>query len=87
LAGFDPAVSGARDCLDMVTLLSDLERSVSASLALAARRVALTNLWEGHGHRSAAHWLAATTKATVGDAFRLLETPRWPRRPRRRWRR
>jgi hypothetical protein len=74
VARFDPELVGARDCLDLVGVLSDLERSVSAGLALAARRVAQTNLWERNGHRSAAHWLAATTKTSVGDAVRLLET-------------
>jgi hypothetical protein len=41
---------------------------------LAARRVAQTSLWAHHGHRSAAHWLAATTGVSVGEALRLLET-------------
>jgi hypothetical protein len=43
-------------------------------LALAARRVAQTSLWADHGHRTAAHWLAAKTGLSVGEALRLLET-------------
>jgi hypothetical protein len=74
VAGFDPEVVMARDAMDMVTVFSDLEHAASAGLALAARRVAQTSLWQGRGHRTSAHWLAATTGMTVGDAMRLLET-------------
>jgi hypothetical protein len=86
VAGFDPEVTGARDCLDLVGVFCDLEHAASAGLALAARRVAQTSLWADHGHRTAAHWLAAKTGLSVGEALRLLETPRSPSRRRRRWR-
>jgi hypothetical protein len=74
VAGFDPEVTGARDCLDLVGVFRDLEHAASAGLALAARRVAQTSLWADHGHRTAAHWLAAKTGLSVGEAMRLLET-------------
>jgi hypothetical protein len=74
VAGFDPEVTGARDCLDLVGVFRDLEHAASAGLALAARRVAQTSLWADHGHRTAAHWLAAKTGVSVGEAMRLLET-------------
>jgi hypothetical protein len=74
VAGFDPEVTGARDCLDLVGVFRDLEHAASAGLALAARRVAQTSLWAHHGHRTAAHWLAAKTGVSVGEAMRLLET-------------
>jgi hypothetical protein len=74
VAGFDPALTGARDCLDLVGVFRDLEHAASAGLALAARRVAQTSLWADHGHRTAAHWLAAKTGVSVGEAMRLLET-------------
>jgi hypothetical protein len=74
VAGFDPEVTGARDCLDLVGGFRDLEHAASAGLALAARRVAQTSLWADHGHRTAAHWLAAKTGLSVGEAMRLLET-------------
>ncbi|HEY6532574.1 MAG TPA: DUF222 domain-containing protein, partial [Acidimicrobiales bacterium] len=74
VAGFDAELTSARDCVDLVSVFSDLEHAASAGLALAARRVAQTNLWEGAGHRTSAHWLAAKTGMTVGDAMRLLET-------------
>jgi hypothetical protein len=74
VAGFDPELTGARDCLDLVGVFRDLEHAASAGLALAARRVAQTSLWAHHGHRTAAHWLAAKTGLSVGEAMRLLET-------------
>jgi hypothetical protein len=74
VAGFDPALIGARECVDLVGVFCDLEHAASAGLALAARRVAQTSLWAQHGHRTAAHWLAATTGVSVGEAMRLLET-------------
>jgi hypothetical protein len=74
VAGFDPEVTGARECLDLVGVFRDLEHAASAGLALAARRVAQTSLWADHGHRTAAHWLAARTGVSVGEAMRLLET-------------
>jgi hypothetical protein len=74
VAGFDPALTGARECVDLVGVFCDLEHAASAGLALAARRVAQTSLWAHHGHRTAAHWLAARTGLSVGEAMRLLET-------------
>ena len=74
VAGFDPALVGARDCMDLVSVFADVEHAASAGLALAARRVAQTSLWERGGHRSAAHWLAARSGMSIGDAVRLLDT-------------
>jgi hypothetical protein len=74
VAGFDPARVTARECVDLVGVFRDVEHAASAGLALAARRVAQTSLWADHGHRTAAHWLAATTGVSVGEAMRLLET-------------
>jgi hypothetical protein len=74
VADFDPALIGARECVDLVGVFCDLEHAASAGLALAARRVAQTSLWAHHGHRTAAHWLAAKTGRSVGEAMRLLET-------------
>src|SRR5437588_278172 len=45
-----------------------------AGKALAARRVADSNLWRGAGERSAAHWLARRAGASVGAALATLET-------------
>jgi len=72
--GFDPALTGARDAVELVAEFSRLEHLASAGVALAARRVAQTDLWRRGGHRSAAHWLDHVTGMGVGDAVRLLQT-------------
>jgi len=72
--GFDPALTGARDAMELVAEFSRLEHLASAGVALAARRVAQTDLWTRGGHRSAAHWLDHVTGMGVGDAVRLLQT-------------
>ena len=73
--GFDPELMGPRDAMDLVEVFSRIEHLASAGVALAARRVAGTDLWRRRGgHRSAAHWLAQVTGMGVGDAVKLLET-------------
>jgi hypothetical protein len=74
VAGFDPALESARGCLGLVETFRDIEHSASAGLALAARRVAQTDLWSKNGDRSAAHWLARTTGMAISDAVRMLQT-------------
>ena len=54
-------LTGARDALELVAEFSRLEHLASAGVALAARRVAQTDLWKRGGHRSAAHWLDHVT--------------------------
>ena len=71
--GFDPGLTGARDALELVAEFSRLEHLASAGVALAARRVAQTDLWKRGGHRSAAHWLDHVTGMGLGDAVRLLQ--------------
>ena len=73
--GFDPDLMGPRDAMDLVEVFARIEHLASAGVALAARRVAGTDLWRRRGgHRSAAHWLAHVTGMGVGDAMKLLET-------------
>ena len=73
--GFDPDLMGPRDAMDLVAVFSRIEHLASAGVALAARRVAETDLWQRRGgHRSAAHWLAHVTGMGVGDAVKLLQT-------------
>jgi 5-methylcytosine-specific restriction endonuclease McrA len=52
------------------------ERLCTAIKARLARRVEETKVWRDSGHRSAAHWVAEATGATVGAAARTLETAR-----------
>ena len=52
------------------------ERLCAAVKSRLARRIEETKVWRESGHRSAAHWVAETTGATVGAATRTLETAR-----------
>jgi 5-methylcytosine-specific restriction endonuclease McrA len=52
------------------------ERLCTAIKSRLARRVEETKVWRESGHRSAAHWVAEATGATVGAAARTLETAR-----------
>jgi Domain of unknown function (DUF222)/HNH endonuclease len=52
------------------------ERLCTAIKARLARRIEETKVWRESGHRSAAHWVAEVTGATVGAATRTLETAR-----------
>ena len=42
---FDPELMGPRDAMDLVAVFSRIEHLASAGVALAARRVAGTDLW------------------------------------------
>ena len=66
-------LTGARDALELVAEFSRLEHLASAGVALAARRVAQTDLWKTGGHRSAAHWLDHVTGMGVAPAVQLLQ--------------
>ncbi len=59
--------------MELVAEFSRLEHLASAGVALAARRVAQTDLWKRGGHRSAAHWLDHVTGMGLGEAVRLLQ--------------
>jgi Domain of unknown function (DUF222)/HNH endonuclease len=52
------------------------ERLCAAIKSRLARRVEETKVWRDSGYRSAAHWVAEATGATVGAAARALETAR-----------
>jgi hypothetical protein len=71
----NPLCVDGRDaaCFEVV---SEGERVCAAMKALMARRVEETGAWRTNGHRSAAHWVAEATGATVGSAARTLETAR-----------
>jgi hypothetical protein len=62
---------------DAAALMSDVTegKHVCAAIeALLAKRVDESGIWRSEGHRTAAHWLAATTGVSVGPAMRALET-------------
>jgi hypothetical protein len=74
VAGFDPSLVTASDAMALVSAFDRIERMGAAGKALAAGRVAQTELWRRKGHKSAAHWMAADTGVAVGDAVRVLQT-------------
>ena len=74
VAGLEPEVLAADAAAGLVDTFATIERLAGAGKALAARRVADSNLWRGAGERSAAHWLARRSGASVGSAMATLET-------------
>jgi Domain of unknown function (DUF222)/HNH endonuclease len=74
--GFDPLCVDGRDAAALLAVVSEGERVCGAMKALLARRVEETKVWRDSGYRSAAHWVAEATGATVGAATRTLETAR-----------
>ncbi len=74
LKGFDPAVVHARDAAAMVPLFVQLENLGAAGKALAADRVAGTDLWQTLGFSSMAAYLASLDGTSVGEAVAVLQT-------------
>ena len=70
----EPEVLAVDAAACLVDTFATIERLAGAGKALAARRVADSNLWRGAGERSAAHWLARRSGASVGSAMATLET-------------
>jgi len=76
VAGLEPGALDGSDATTLVELFTRCERIAVAGRGLAARRVESSLVWKREGHRSAAHWLAATTGVSVGAATRSLQTAR-----------
>lgn len=72
----EPGCFSGPDASRLVKLFAEGERLCAAGRALAARRVECSNHWRKDGFRSAAHWMAARTATTVGQAVGTLETAR-----------
>ena len=76
VADLEPGTLDASGAKKLVDLFTRCERLSVAGRGLAARRVEHGLSWKREGHRSAAHWLAATTGVSVGAATRTLQTVR-----------
>ncbi|MGH9036678.1 MAG: DUF222 domain-containing protein, partial [Acidimicrobiia bacterium] len=76
LAELRPECLGGADAGRLVDLLARAESMCAAGKALVARRVEETNAWRREGFKSAAHWVAAHTGESVGQAVNTLETAR-----------
>jgi hypothetical protein len=72
----EPAHLDGPGAAKLVDLFARAERLCGAGKALAARRADDVGAWRHDGHRSGAHWLAATTGVSVGTATATLETAR-----------
>jgi Domain of unknown function (DUF222) len=71
-----PRTLQAQRAVELFNDAARAERLCAAIKSRLARRVEETKVWRESGHRSAAHWMAAATGATVGAAARTLETAR-----------
>src|SRR5207244_3006780 len=74
VVGLEPEALAAGTAAGLVDTFATIEKLAGAGKALAARRVADSNLWRGAGERSAAHWLARRAGSSVGSAMATLET-------------
>src|SRR2546427_7415053 len=74
VAGLEPEGLAADAAAGLVDTFATIEKLAGAGKALAARRVADSNLWRGAGERSAAHWLARRAGSSVGAAMATIET-------------
>ncbi len=75
-ARFDADLITAGDASRAVEEASAIEKMAATVKALAAARVARTDVWRRRGDRSAAHELARRTGTSVGQAAQALETGR-----------
>jgi len=75
-ADFDPALVSAADAARVVSDAAAIEKMAATVKALAAARVADTDVWRAGGDRSAAHHLARTTGTTVGAAADAISAAR-----------
>jgi hypothetical protein len=72
----DPGVLEGERAAELFDDAARAERLCTAIKSRLARRIEETKVWRDSGHRSAAHWVADATGATVGAAARTLETAR-----------
>src|ERR1700722_1041329 len=76
LKDFDPDVFTDEDAAELVVWFSDISRSATAGMLMAARRVETSGLHKREGHKEAGSWLAGLTGESVGQAASKLETQR-----------
>ena len=74
VAALEPETLAADAAVGLVDAFATIEKLAGAGKALAARRVAESNVWRGAGERSAAHWLARRSGTSIGNAMATLET-------------
>ena len=73
-ATFEPGVYSAADASVLVQHAARIEKMAATVKALAAKRVADTEIWRRGGDRTAAHHLAKVAGTSVGEAKDALDT-------------
>jgi hypothetical protein len=69
-----PGLLGGTEAASLLEEVASIENTCAAMRVELSGRVAETELWKKRGERSAAHWIARTTRSAVGEAARTLET-------------
>ncbi|HET7488826.1 MAG TPA: DUF222 domain-containing protein [Acidimicrobiales bacterium] len=72
--GFDPALVSPADAQSIVEEAAAAEHMLATVRALAAKRLADSEVWRRQGERSAAHHLARACGTSVGKARAALQT-------------
>src|SRR2546426_4343403 len=72
----DPRSLSDGQAVAALKMVTEAERVCAAGRTILARRVERSKAWHGQGHRTAAHWLAAETGVSVGQAVGTLEMGR-----------
>lgn len=76
VGAFEPGVFEVDAATRLVELFGRVERLGNAGKTLAARRVEECGSWQREGFRSGAHWLAARSGTTLGEAEGALRVAR-----------
>lgn len=74
VSALDPACLSGEEAEGLVKVFSEGERVCQAGRALASERVIALRRWHGAGYRTAASWLAARTKTSLGQAITAVQT-------------
>jgi len=74
LAEADPDRVTTGQAAELVALFAEIERLAAAGKVLYAGRAAQGVTWRDEGHRSAASWMAETTRTGLGEAMATIET-------------
>jgi hypothetical protein len=76
LGRLEPRYLSSAETVQLMQLFTEAERLAAAGRTLVSRQVERSGAWRTEGHRTAAHWVAATTGVSVGQAVGTLETAR-----------
>jgi hypothetical protein len=65
--------AGSEESVALLQALGRIENTCASARMLLSERIAESKIWQQNGHRSAAHFLARTTRTTVTRAVDALE--------------